>query len=128
MPPEIYERNYKELFEHYQVPLTFLITPDTPEIRIRKIEALTKTFIYLVSASSITGNRKDFSKEQVEGFQYIKSFKLKVPVLVGFGIHNNATFQSVNTYFDGAIIGSAFLRSLKNNQPVSEFIRQIKVG
>jgi len=123
---EVYERSYQDLFEKYDVPLTFLITPTTSEKRIRKIERHTKTFVYLVSTSSITGKKNEFSEEQIKGFERIKQFNLSVPVLVGFGIHNNKTFSTVCDYFDGAIIGSAFIRSLAKGTNVNEFIDYVK--
>lgn len=122
---EVYERHYSALFERYEVPVIFLITPETPERRIRKIEAHSKAFIYLVSSSSITGKREDFSHEQIKGFQRIANLKLSVPVLVGFGIHNSSTFNTVCEYFEGAIVGSAFIKSIKNEVPARHFLKEL---
>lgn len=125
---EVYEENYLELFEKYQVPLVFLITPNTPEPRIRRIEKQSKAFIYLVSSSSITGGSGPFGEAQKEGFERIKAMALSVPVLVGFGIHNKATFDFVCAYFDGAIIGSAFIKSLEKGTAPKDFVNALIQG
>lgn len=122
---EVYEKEYVDLFEKYGIPLTFLITPNTSEDRVRKIEKYTRTFVYLVSTSSITGKRNAFSDQQVQGFERIANMKLSVPVLVGFGIHDNTTFQTVCDYFNGAIIGSAFIRSIGAGEKVENFMGRI---
>lgn len=124
LPIEIYEKEYLNVFCSAKLPLIFLITPQTSEERIRKIEKHSKSFIYLVSSSSITGKSKGFGASHEQGFKRIKSLNLKVPVFVGFGIGKQADFEFVNSYFDGAIIGSAFIRWLQENKPVGAFVKQ----
>ena len=63
----------------------FLVTPETSEERIKKLDTLSTGFLYAVSSSSTTGNEKDLN--EVEKYlQRLKSMQLKNPVLVGFGI------------------------------------------
>lgn len=109
---EEYALNYRELFDQYEVPLTFLATPKTTEVRLKRMEKLTKTFVYFVSSASTTGKSAGYSIEQIEAFKNFRKHKLQKPVLMGFGIHDKATFQMACEHFNGAIIGSAFIRSL----------------
>jgi tryptophan synthase alpha chain len=55
---------------------------------------------------------------------------LKNPVLVGFGVSNHETFETVCQYVNGAIIGSAFVKALKGKSDLKEniksFIKSIK--
>ena len=76
------------------------------------------------SRSRLRGTTK-FSKHQIEGFERIEKLNLSVPVLVGFGIHNRETFKTVCDYFEGAIIGSAFIKSLEQDRPVKDFVDEI---
>jgi len=120
---EEYERSYKTLFEKNNVSLVFIVTPHTHSERLKRIDELSTSFIYMVSSASITGVAAEFNEEHCQGFEYIASSNLKSPVLVGFGIHNNSTFKKVNQYFSGAIIGSAFIRHLsKSNHKISHFV------
>jgi len=125
---EEYEYSYRTVFEEHEVPLTFLITPKTSIERIRKIENLTQTFLYLVSTSSITGGASAFSEDQLKNFQRIVELQIDVPVLVGFGIHNADTFNTVNEYFNGAIIGSAFIRAQSSGVQIKDFVSKLEVG
>ena len=102
---EEYERNYKALFIKYNVSLIFIVTPQTSQDRLRRIDELSTSFIYMVSSASVTGSASEFGQEHIKGFEFIKSQQLTSPILVGFGIHNKSTFSTVCKYFIGAIIG-----------------------
>ena len=124
---EEYRRNYKSLFEQYGVSLIFIVTPNTSVERLREIDELSTSFVYLVSSASVTGSAGDFGKEHIKGFEFVKSKNLKSPILVGFGIHNNSTFNTVCKYFNGAIIGSAFIRFVSDpGNRIKDFIMTIK--
>lgn len=51
--------------------------------------------------------------------------KLKNPRLIGFGVSNKATFEMVNRYSSGAIVGSAFIKSLQSSCSVSEAVQAL---
>ncbi len=128
LPMVEYENHYKELFEKYGINNVFLITPQTTEERIRKIDSYTKSFIYMVASSSITGAKGEISQQQIDYFQRIKSYNLKSNLVIGFGISDNATFSKACEFANGAIIGSAFINFLEQNpiDKISEFIKSIK--
>jgi tryptophan synthase alpha chain len=92
MPLHVYEAQYKTLFEKYGIHNIFLITPNTSEERIRKIDALTNAFIYAVSSASTTGNFVGANEGKEAYFKRLQAMQLKNPVIVGFGINNNETF------------------------------------
>ena len=56
---------YKVVFQKYNLHFIFLITPETSEERIRKIDAAGNGFIYAVSSSSITGTEKILQHRKV---------------------------------------------------------------
>lgn len=122
MPMEIYERHYKDLFEKYQMEISFLITPMTSEERIRQADRLSSGFLYIVSQSSITGKQGGISEEQLAYFERIKTMNLYSPSLIGFGIHDNTTRNIANLYSNGAIVGSAFIRILEGSEDLSSDI------
>ena len=134
LPPELYEEQYRDLFSQYGVEIIFLITPQTSDDRIRKIDALCDSFIYVVSDSSITGQTKNISTQQLAYFQRIQKMKLRNPTLIGFGISDHESFQQAATYSAGAIIGSAFINRLKDSKvkdledTVRHFVDEIKNG
>ena len=127
LPMIEYESHYKALFAKYGISNVFLITPQTSEERIRKIDGLTDTFIYVVASASITGAKGEISQGQIDYFERIKTMQLKSTLIVGFGISNNSTFNTVCKYVNGAIIGSAFVKHLDQNgvDEIDEFINGI---
>lgn len=132
MPMDEYIEHYKKLFDSFNLTNTFLISPTTSEERIRKIDAVTDGFIYAVSASSITGAKGKFEKQQLDYFDRIKKMKLKNPYLIGFGISNHETFATASQYGAGAIVGSAFVDLLKNSKDltgdITAFVKSLKNG
>lgn len=115
LPLTVFEQEYKTVFEHYNLKNIFLITPQTPEERIRKIDSLTDSFIYMVSSSSTTGSQNTFGENQKNYFNRIAKMELKNPQIVGFGISDNATFLQATERQKGAIIGSGFVKFIGQN-------------
>jgi tryptophan synthase alpha chain len=112
LPMYEYEELYQECFEKHGISNIFLVTPQTSEERIRKIDSLSNAFIYLLSSAATTGKDLDVSTEARKYFSRIKEMNLKNPLMIGFGISDRATFDSANEYAAGAIIGSAFVKNL----------------
>lgn len=129
LPLQEYEESYKSLFEKYGLGISFLMTPQTSEERIRKIDELSRGFVYMVSSASITGAKSGISEKQIAYFERTAKLKLKNPRLIGFGISDNETFRTACKYANGAIIGSAFIKSLdqngNSNEAVGRFIKSI---
>ena len=121
LPLDEYEEHYKIFFEKYNLHNILLITPQTSEGRIRQIDAASTGFIYMVSSSSTTGAGKKVEDFKQDYFERIQQMNLKNPRLIGFGISDNATFANACKYASGAIIGSAFVKSLGTNNNLTEW-------
>lgn len=130
LPLEIYEREFQSLFEKYNLTISFLVTPQTPEDRSRKIESLSNGFIYIVSSAATTGATIGFSDTQLTYFQRIKNMRFSKPTLIGFGISDNAAYKTACDFSNGAIIGSAFIKMLGTSKALKEdifsFVEAIK--
>ncbi len=128
LPMFEFETEYRQLFEKYQLRFIFLVTPETSEERIRKIDALCSGFLYAVSSSSTTGNNKAI-EEQEDYFKRLQGMELGNPILVGFGIKDRATFKAACRHSNGAIIGSAYIRAIEKSAVIDvttkEFLNSI---
>lgn len=128
LPMYEYETIYKPLFQDAGLDFIFLVTPETSEERIRKIDELGSGFIYAVSSSSTTGKNKAI-EDQEAYFKKLQSLELNNPVLVGFGIKDKQTFAAASRYTHGAIIGSAYIKALEKatdiTQTTKEFLKNI---
>jgi tryptophan synthase alpha chain len=127
LPLEIYLSEYQQLFEKHKIAMIFLITPQTSEERIRKIDDNSNSFIYVVSNSSVTGSKERFDENQMKYFKRIAEMKLNNPQIIGFGISNKTTFEQATQHQKGVIIGSAFIKFIANNPPnaIPKFIKSI---
>ena len=129
LPLKVYEEQYKAKFEKYGIVNVFLVTPQTSDERIREIDAISNSFIYLVSSASTTGSKSDINQSQVDYFQRVKDMNLNNPLVIGFGISNSDTYEQACKYASGAIIGSAFVKAVSektNFDTISEFISSIR--
>jgi tryptophan synthase alpha chain len=115
MPIFEYEKTYKKTLDYYQIDLIFLITPQTSNQRVYKIDAISSGFLYAVTSSSTTGANQNFSEVKAY-LQRIKQMKLQNPILAGFGIKDKTTFNEIAPYCNGAIIGTAFIKELANKK------------
>ena len=120
LPLMEYEQFYKDKLTQRNISISFLITPQTEESRIHKVDALSTGFIYVVSDSSITGMKTGISSHQISYFERIKSLQLSTPQLIGFGISDRESYLTASKYANGAIIGSAFIKHLKDKNEVDK--------
>ena len=119
LPEYEFETEYGAIIRKYGLDFIFLVTPETSDARLRKLDELSSGFLYAVSSSSTTGADKEM--EDVSAYlQRLKSMNLKNPVLVGFGIKDKASFETACAHANGAIIGSAFIRAIGEGKDVEE--------
>ncbi|WP_017258567.1 tryptophan synthase subunit alpha [Pedobacter arcticus] len=130
LPLYEYEELYKDEFIKNGLSNIFLVTPNTSEERIRKIDELSTGFIYLLSSSATTGKDLDQSDKISKYYERVKAMNLKNPLIIGFGISDKASFDRANKYVDGAIMGTAFVKTIGNKEDylshIPEFIGKIK--
>jgi tryptophan synthase alpha chain len=122
MPLEEYESQYQAILDELNLCNIFLISPTTSEGRIRKIDSLSRGFIYAVSSSSTTGAKGDFTPDQENYFKRVKAMQLMNPFLIGFGVSSGTTFSTACRYGAGAIVGSAFINVLKDSNDLKKDI------
>ena len=128
LPVDVYHQEYKTLFDEHGLYNMFLITPQTPEERIRYIDQVSNGFIYMVSSASVTGAKNTFGQTQTDYFNRIAQMGLSTPTVVGFGISNAETYTAATTHSKGAIIGSAFIQFLENEgvDKIDQFVSSIR--
>jgi tryptophan synthase alpha chain len=118
LPEYEFEKEYGAIIKKHGLDFIFLITPETSDERIKKLDSLSSGFLYAVSSSSTTGGNNTTTNLEA----YLKRLgllKLKNPVLVGFGIKDKSSFDAACQWAEGAIIGSAYIKALENNTNVN---------
>ncbi len=112
LPEYEFENEYGAIIKKYGLNFIFLITPETSDERVKKLDSLSTGFLYAVSSSSTTGADKNMADVSVY-LQRLNSLQLKNPVLVGFGIKDKASFEKACEQANGAIIGTAYIKALQ---------------
>jgi tryptophan synthase alpha chain len=117
LPIYEFETEYGPVMKKHGLDFIFLVTPETSEDRIRKVDSLSTGFLYAVSSSSTTGRDKDMNNQQAY-FERLEKMELRNPVLVGFGVRDKASFEVACLHAGGAVIGTAYIRALENGKAV----------
>jgi len=115
LPVEEYLETYEYLFDKHKIINIYLVSPQSSNERIRYLDSISKGFLYVVSSSATTGGTGGFSQANTDYFKKLNSLSIKSPKLIGFGISDNSGYEEAGKYSNGVIIGSAFIRSLKND-------------
>lgn len=88
----------------------FLVAPSSSDERVRRNSEISSGFVYAVSTMGITGERTEVDKLARQVVDRIKSSS-DTPTCVGLGISTADQVRDVNSYADGAIVGTAFIKS-----------------
>ena len=119
LPEYEFETEYGAIVKKYGLDFIFLVTPETSEARIKKLDQLSSGFLYAVSSSSTTGSNKNMG--DVNSYlKRLNALQLINPVLVGFGIKDKDSFDAACENANGAIIGSAYIKALSGTDDVKK--------
>lgn len=91
----------------------FLVAPSSPDARVKTNAELSSGFVYSVSTMGITGERTELDKLARNLTARVKAAS-STPTCVGVGISNADQVREVNSYADGAIVGTAFVKAYQS--------------
>jgi tryptophan synthase alpha chain len=95
-------------------PLIPMLAPTTPDERMEKMARDAQGFIYLVSVTGVTGERKSISEGLGDLISRVRQYT-SVPVCVGFGIGTPEQAREVGKIADGVIVGTACVRTIESS-------------
>lgn len=104
--------------------LPMLVSPASPVERRRRIAELSTGFVYYMSVTGITGERRELPPELVTNVRELRQAAGR-PVIVGFGISTPEHVRLVCSVADGAIIGSALVRRIMQAEDAGQKPDQI---
>jgi len=108
----------------------FMATPSSSQKRLDEVARLSRGFIYAVSTMGITGAREDLDAKARGVVSGVRNTHTKVPVCVGIGISTADQVSEVNSYADGAIVGSVFIKAYRDGgiDELRNTVKQLKGG
>ena len=99
------------------------VAPTSTPSRVKAIARLSRGFIYLVSLTGITGERRELPPDLGAQIRTLRLVTTK-PVCVGFGVSTPAQAAAVGKLADGVIVGSALVRLIERHAGTSELVDQ----
>ena len=105
------------------LPLIPMLAPTSSADRMEKIARNAKGFIYLVSVTGITGERKSLAQGLGDLIAQVREHT-SAPVCVGFGIGTPEQARDVGAMADGVIVGTACVRIIGASETPVETARQ----
>lgn len=105
------------------LPLIRMIAPTSSAERMEKIARNANGFIYLVSVTGITGERKSVAEGLSDLIANVRQHT-NIPVCVGFGIGTPEQAKEVGQMADGVIVGTACVRAIGSSETPVETAKQ----
>lgn len=114
----------------YSLKTIFIIAPNTPQPRIKKITASATGFLYYVAHEGVTGERSSLPANLEAKITAIKK-QTDLPVVVGFGVSTAEHVRQVSQHADGVVVGSAIVNCIsettkKEAMPQQSILKKIE--
>ncbi len=117
--------DFRVALDEQGLALIQLVTPATPDERMKRLCAASKGFVYAVTIRGITGGTSELPAEVPAYLDRIKAM-VDIPVCAGFGVRQAAQVDMLGKHADGVIVGSAFVEQLEaGNDPV-KFLESLR--
>ena len=95
--------------QKHNLDRVFLATPSSSDKRVEVASSSSQGFVYAVSTMGITGERESLDADARKVVAKVRENAPNAITAVGIGISTEDQVRQVNSYADGAIVGSAFI-------------------
>lgn len=102
-----------------------LVTPVTPEERLRTLCNASRGFVYAVTITGITGGEAGFPADLAAYLDKVTTIS-RIPVCAGFGIRVADDVAAVGKHAAGAIVGSALVEVLERGEDPRPFLQSLR--
>jgi tryptophan synthase alpha chain len=104
----------KDALEQRSLSLVMLLAPTSfKNNRVKSVCEMSSDFVYMVSITGITGARDKLPIESIKEYTINYRKHCHKPIVLGFGISSKEHIDSLKSYVDGVVVGSHFVKSLK---------------
>jgi tryptophan synthase alpha chain len=95
-----------------ELDTVFLAAPTSPDQRLQRVAGASRGFVYAVSRTGVTGERRSLSDDARPLVRRIKALT-EQPVALGFGISTPEQVKEAAAVADGVVVGTALVRFLE---------------
>ena len=107
------------------IALVQMVTPVTPEPRLRMLCEASQGFVYAVTMTGTTGKSAAVPDEVLAYMDRIRAVS-PVPVCAGFGIRTREQVARMQGHVDGVVVGSALVEVLERREDPAAFLRTLR--
>lgn len=107
------------------VGLIQLVTPATPDERLKVLADASRGFLYAVTITGITGGDAGLPTDLASYLDKVSSIS-SLPVCAGFGIRTADDVVNVGKHAAGAIVGSALVEVLERGEDPALFLKGLR--
>ena len=115
----------RAVLEERGLGLIQLVTPATPEDRLKKLCDASRGFVYAVTITGITGGDAGLPGD-LAGYLDKVAAVANIPVCAGFGIREASDVAAVGAHAAGAIVGSALVEVLERGEDPAAFLNALR--
>jgi tryptophan synthase alpha chain len=101
-----------------------LVTPATPESRLKVLCTASRGFVYAVTITGITGGGAGLPADLARYLDKVAAIST-LPVCAGFGIRTPQDVAAVGQHAAGAIVGSALVEVLERGENPESFLQSL---
>jgi tryptophan synthase alpha chain len=105
-----------------------LLTPTSSATRVEAVRRQAEThpigFVYYVSVTGVTGSAAMRADEAGAEAGKLRE-KLRLPVLVGFGIDSREKCRAAGSPVDGVIVGTAIVKAIEDGRTAKERVSKV---
>jgi tryptophan synthase alpha chain len=107
------------------IGLIQLVTPATPDERLKMLCEASRGFTYAVTVTGITGGDKGLPEGLAEYLDKVAALS-PIPVCAGFGIRSASDVDNVGQHVAGAIVGSALVEVLERGDDAVAWLQDLR--
>jgi tryptophan synthase alpha chain len=112
-------------FDRVGIALVQMVTPVTPDARLKLLCAASQGFVYAVTMTGTTGKSAAVPDEVLQYMDRVKAIS-PIPVCAGFGIRTAEHVARMQGHVDGVVVGSALVEVLERGEDPATFLRGLK--
>lgn len=115
----------REALDKEGVGLIQLVTPATPDDRLKMLAEASRGFLYAVTITGITGGSAGLPDDLASYLDRVSEIS-PLPVCAGFGIRSAADVMNVGEHAAGAIVGSALVEVLERGEDPAAYLEGLR--
>jgi len=105
--------------------LVQMVTPVTPQARLKLLCEASQGFVYAVTMTGTTGKAVAVPDDVLDYMDAVRAVA-PIPVCAGFGIRSAEQVRRMQGHVDGVVVGSALVEVLERREDPAAFLRSLK--